>query len=61
MKLVKDWLMDVFDPTDQPWFREESTRGTSRGYMPETPETARPPRRPSAALRAEGARVITAL
>ncbi len=46
VKLVKDWLMDVFDPTDQPWFREEFVhpRDFPR-YMPETPETARPPRR----------------
>ena len=46
VKLVKDWLMDVFDPTDQPWFREEFVhpRDFPR-YMPEAPETARPPRR----------------
>jgi DNA-binding transcriptional LysR family regulator len=23
VKLVKDWLLEVFDPTDQPWFRDE--------------------------------------
>jgi DNA-binding transcriptional LysR family regulator len=23
VKLVKDWLLEVFDPTEQPWFREE--------------------------------------
>ena len=23
VKLVKEWLQEVFDPTDQPWFREE--------------------------------------
>jgi DNA-binding transcriptional LysR family regulator len=23
VKVVKDWLLDVFDPTDQPWFRDE--------------------------------------
>jgi len=23
VKLVKDWLLNVFDATDQPWFREE--------------------------------------
>ncbi len=23
VKLVKDWLLELFDPTEQPWFREE--------------------------------------
>jgi len=23
VKLVKDWLLEVFDPAEQPWFREE--------------------------------------
>ncbi len=23
VKLVRDWLLEVFDPTDQPWFRDE--------------------------------------
>jgi hypothetical protein len=23
VKLVKEWLQEVFDPAEQPWFREE--------------------------------------
>jgi DNA-binding transcriptional LysR family regulator len=23
VKVVRDWLLEVFDPTDQPWFRED--------------------------------------
>jgi len=46
VKLVKDWLQEVFDPTDQPWFREEFVHPTDfQRYLPETPETARPPKR----------------
>jgi len=46
VKLVKDWLMDVFDSTDQPWFREEFVHPKDfQRYLPEAPQTTRPPRR----------------
>jgi DNA-binding transcriptional LysR family regulator len=46
VKLVKDWLLEMFDPTYQPWFREEFVHPSDfQRYLPETPETARPPRR----------------
>jgi DNA-binding transcriptional LysR family regulator len=46
VKAVKDWLMEVFDPTDQPWFREEFVHPADfQRYLPETPQTIRPPRR----------------
>jgi DNA-binding transcriptional LysR family regulator len=46
VKLVKDWLQEVFDPTDQPWFREEFVHPADfQRYLPEIPATAQPPRR----------------
>ncbi|HZZ87948.1 MAG TPA: LysR family transcriptional regulator [Caulobacteraceae bacterium] len=46
VKLVKDWLLKLFDPTDQPWFREEFVHPSDfERYLPETPETLRPARR----------------
>jgi DNA-binding transcriptional LysR family regulator len=45
VKAVKDWLMEVFDPTDQPWFREEFVHPADfQRYLPVTPQTIRPPR-----------------
>jgi hypothetical protein len=44
VKLVKDWLMEVFDPTDQPWFREEFVHPSDfPRYLPDAPDTS--PRR----------------
>ena len=46
VKLVKDWLMEVFDSTDQPWFREEFVHPRDfQRYLPEMPGAARPARR----------------
>ena len=46
VKLVKDWLLQLFDSADQPWFREEFVHPDDfQRYLPEAPESARPPRR----------------
>ena len=46
VKLVKDWLMEVFDPTDQPWFREEFVHPADfQRYLPDIAATAQTPRR----------------
>jgi len=46
VKAVKDWLLEVFDPTDQPWFREEFVHPSDfQRYLPEIPQAARPTRR----------------
>jgi DNA-binding transcriptional LysR family regulator len=41
VKLVKDWLLEMFDPTDQPWFREEFVHPMDfERYLPQAPQTA---------------------
>jgi DNA-binding transcriptional LysR family regulator len=47
VKLVKDWLLELFDAGDQPWFREEFVHPRDfERYLPGAPDTLRPVRRP---------------
>ena len=40
VKLVKDWLLELFDPTYQPWFREEFVHPRDfERYLPQAPQT----------------------
>jgi len=44
VKQVKDWLLSVFDPAEQPWFRREFIHPNDFGrYVPTPPSPARAP------------------
>jgi len=46
VKLVKDWLGEVFDPTEQPWFRNEFIHPDEFGrYAPPERGAAATPRK----------------
>lgn len=57
VNLVKDWLLEVFDPTDQPWFRQEFIHPDDfprylQSPSKRSPGAASEPRRAAGAARA---------